>query len=105
MGASRQVATASLVRDRDRGGVSARSALREVPRAARHPEKRRATVPIRALYGVNDAAIHESWTSPENAIADDFTLEKVDDTSHFIMEERPDLVRARLIALAAETRV
>ncbi|AGB25346.1 putative hydrolase or acyltransferase of alpha/beta superfamily [Mycobacterium sp. JS623] len=77
--------------------------LREVPRAARHPEKRRATVPIRALYGVNDAAIHESWTSPQDAIADDFTLEKVDAT-HFIIDERPDLVRARLIALADETK-
>jgi len=105
--------TASVYVERFRDPVVARAGrdayrtflLREVPRAARHPEKRRATVPIRALYGVNDAAIHESWTSPENAIADDFTLEKVDDTSHFIMEERPDLVRARLIALAAETRV
>jgi pimeloyl-ACP methyl ester carboxylesterase len=77
--------------------------LREVPRAARHPETRRATVPIRALYGVKDHVIHESWTSPENANADDFTLEKVDAT-HFIIEEQADLVRTRLIALADETR-
>jgi pimeloyl-ACP methyl ester carboxylesterase len=77
--------------------------LRELPRAARHPERRRATVPIRALYGVKDHAIHESWTSPENANADDFTLEKVDAT-HFIIEEQADLVRARLIALADETQ-
>jgi pimeloyl-ACP methyl ester carboxylesterase len=104
--------TASIYVERFRDPVVARAGrdayrtflLREVPRAARHPEKRRATVPIRALYGVNDAAIHESWTSPENVIADDFTLEKVDDTSHFIMEEQPDLVRSRLIALAEETR-
>jgi hypothetical protein len=40
--------------------------------------------------------------APENANADDFTLEKVD-ASHFIIDERPDLVRARLIALAEET--
>jgi pimeloyl-ACP methyl ester carboxylesterase len=77
--------------------------LREIPRGARHPEKRRATVPIRALYGVRDHVIHESWTSPENALADDFTLEKVDAT-HFILDERPDLVRARLLALADETK-
>jgi pimeloyl-ACP methyl ester carboxylesterase len=77
--------------------------LRELPSAARHPEIRRATVPIRALFGVKDNAIHESWTSPENAIADDFTLEKVDAT-HFIIDEQPDLVRARLVALADETR-
>jgi pimeloyl-ACP methyl ester carboxylesterase len=77
--------------------------LREIPRAARHPETRRATVPIRALYGVNDAVIPESWMAPETANADDYTLEKVDATTHFIIDERADLVRARLIALADET--
>jgi hypothetical protein len=41
--------------------------------------------------------------SPEYAIADDFTLEKVDAT-HFILDEESDLVRNRLIALADETR-
>ncbi|MFG1930858.1 alpha/beta fold hydrolase [Mycobacterium sp. NPDC048908] len=76
--------------------------LRELPRAAKSSESRRATVPIRALFGVRDHVIHESWTSPENANADDFTLEKVDAT-HFIIDERPDLVRARLAALAEET--
>jgi hypothetical protein len=55
------------------------------------------------VFGVNDTAVHESLVSPENANADDFTLEKVDAT-HFIIDERPDLVRARLIALAEETR-
>jgi pimeloyl-ACP methyl ester carboxylesterase len=103
--------TARIYVDRFRDPVVARAGrdayrtflLRELPRAARHPEVRRATVPIRALYGVKDNAIHESWTSPENANADDFTLEKVDAT-HFIIEEQADLVRARLIALADETR-
>jgi pimeloyl-ACP methyl ester carboxylesterase len=77
--------------------------LSEIPRGARHPETRRATVPIRALFGVHDTAIHESLVSPEHANADDYTLEKVDAT-HFIIDERPDLVRARLIALADETQ-
>jgi pimeloyl-ACP methyl ester carboxylesterase len=76
--------------------------LRELPRTARHPEKRRAVVPIRALRGAKYTVIHESWMSPENAIADDFTLSTVDAT-HFIIDERPELVRARLIALAEET--
>jgi len=76
--------------------------LREIPRGARHPEKRRATVPIRALFGVNDTVIHESFMAPETANADDFTLEKVE-ASHFIIDERPDLVRSRLVALAQET--
>ena len=39
----------------------------------------------------------------ETANADDYTLETVD-ASHFVVDERPDLVRTRLIALAEETR-
>jgi pimeloyl-ACP methyl ester carboxylesterase len=102
--------TARIYTDRFRDPVVARAGrdayrtflLREIPRAARHPEKRRATVPIRALYGVNDNVIHESWMAPETANADDYTLEKVEAT-HFIIEEQADLVRARLISLAEET--
>jgi pimeloyl-ACP methyl ester carboxylesterase len=102
--------TARIYVDRFRDPVVARAGrdayrtfiLREVPRGAMHPEKRRATTPIRALFGVKDHVINEAWTSPENARADDFTLEKVDAT-HFIAEEQPDLVRSRLIALAQET--
>jgi surfactin synthase thioesterase subunit len=63
----------------------------------------RTTVPIRALFGVNDAAVHQSLVAPETATADDYTLEKVDAT-HFIIDERPDLVPSRLIALAEEPR-
>ena len=59
-------------------------------------------MPIRALFGVDDTAVHRSLVSPETANADDYTLEKVD-ASHFIIDERPDLVRAKLIALAEET--
>ena len=77
--------------------------LREIPAGARHPEKRRATVPIRALFGVHDKAVSSfDSSSPETANADDYTLETVD-ASHFIIDERPDLVRAKLIALAEET--
>jgi len=103
--------TARVYVDRFRDPVVARAArdtyrtflLREMPRGARHPETRRATVPIRALFGVKDNVLHESWVAPETANADDYTLEKVDAT-HFIIDERPDLVRARLIALAEETK-
>ena len=76
--------------------------LREIPEGARYPETRRATVPIRALFGIGDVAVHRSLVAAETANADDYTLEKVDAT-HFIIDERPDLVRARLIALAEET--
>jgi pimeloyl-ACP methyl ester carboxylesterase len=103
--------TVRIYVDRFRDPVVARTArdtyrtflLRELPRGARHPETRRATVPIRAVFGVKDGVIHESWVAPETANADDYTLEKVDAT-HFVMEEKADLVRARLITLADETQ-
>jgi len=76
--------------------------LHELPASAREPERRRATVPIRALLGTRDFAIHPSMLVPETANADDYTLETVD-CGHFVIDERPDLVRAKLIALADET--
>jgi pimeloyl-ACP methyl ester carboxylesterase len=103
-------ATARVYSDRFRDPLVARTGrdtyrtfvLREIPGGARNPETRRATVPIRALFGVHDAAISPSMVAAETANADDYTLETVD-ASHFIIDERPDLVRARLIALAEET--
>lgn len=103
-------AIARVYADRFRDPVCARAArdtyrtflLKEMPAGARHPETRRATVPIRALFGVGDFAIHQSLASPSSANADDYTFEAVD-TGHFIVDERPDLVRAKLIALAEET--
>jgi len=102
--------TARVYTDRFRDPVVARTGrdtyrtfvLREIPGSARNPETRRATVPIRALFGLHDAAIHPSMVAAETANADDYTLETVD-TSHFVIDERPDLVRAKLIALAEET--
>ncbi len=47
-------------------------------------------------------AVSPSMVSPETANADDYTLETVDAT-HFVVDERPDLVRKKLIALAEET--
>jgi surfactin synthase thioesterase subunit len=55
------------------------------------------------VFGVHDAAMSESMVAAETANADDYTLETVD-ASHFIIDEQPDLVRARLMALADETR-
>ena len=40
--------------------------------------------------------------APEAANAHDYTLETVD-PSHSVIDERPDLVRAKLIAFAEET--
>jgi hypothetical protein len=60
-------------RDRFRDPVCARAArdtyrtflVREIPGGARNPETRRATVPIRALFGTGDAAIHPSLIGPK----------------------------------------
>jgi pimeloyl-ACP methyl ester carboxylesterase len=76
--------------------------LRELPTAAGQPERRRAPVPIRCLFGMADFAVHHSLASPQTVNADDYTFEPVA-AGHFIIDERPDLVRARLIALAEET--
>ena len=103
-------ATARIYADRFRDPVCARAAtdtyrtflLREFPAAARQPERRRATVPIRAVFGMHDFAVHPSLASPKTADAEDYTFEAVD-AGHFVIDERPDLVRARLIALADST--
>jgi pimeloyl-ACP methyl ester carboxylesterase len=103
-------AAAKVYADRFRDPVVARSAtdtyrtflLRELPSGARDPEVRRATVPIRALFGMADFAVHPSLADPATANADDYTFEPVD-SGHFVIDERPDLVRAKLIALAEET--
>jgi hypothetical protein len=52
---------------------------------------------------MHDFAVHHSLASPDTANADDYTFEPVD-AGHFVIDERPELVRARLIALAAETK-
>jgi pimeloyl-ACP methyl ester carboxylesterase len=76
--------------------------LREMPRQARRGETRRSFVPTRGLFGVDDLAISPKLAAPENADAADYTLERVAGCGHFIAEERPDLVREHLVALAAE---
>jgi pimeloyl-ACP methyl ester carboxylesterase len=75
---------------------------REIPHAARNPETRRITIPVRVLYGKGDFAVAPSFVAAGTAKADDYTVETVD-TSHFVVDERPDLVRKKLIALAEET--
>jgi pimeloyl-ACP methyl ester carboxylesterase len=111
LGSSMDPESARVFADRFRDPVCARAGrdtyrtflLREIPEGARNPEHRRATVPIRALFGTGDIFVHSSFAAPETANADDYTLETVD-ASHFVVDERPDLVRAKLIALAEETR-
>ena len=94
--------------DRFRDPVCARAAtdtyrtfwLREIPANSGKPETRRSTVPTRAVFGTNDAAIHVSLASEATANADDYRLERVPNCGHFIADERPGLVREELLALA-----
>jgi pimeloyl-ACP methyl ester carboxylesterase len=74
--------------------------LRSLPRGA--TRRRRATVPIRALLGGKDFAVHPSLVAPATAIADDYAVELVAGCGHFLPEEAPDLVRARITELAAD---
>jgi pimeloyl-ACP methyl ester carboxylesterase len=76
--------------------------VHEIPATARRPETRRATVPIRALAGKADFAIHPSLVAAETANADDYTVEILPGCGHFIAEERAWLVRDRLITLSRE---
>ena len=73
----------------------------ELPAARREPEQRRSQVPTRALFGRADFAVHFSLAAERTANAEDYTLELVPGVGHFIADERPELVRERLIALAA----
>ena len=102
-------ATVRMYTERFRDPVVARTArdtyrtflLREIPASVRNGERRRATVPTRALFGRDDAAIHPDLAAAETARSDDYTLELVEG-GHFILDEQPDVVRAKLIALAEE---
>jgi pimeloyl-ACP methyl ester carboxylesterase len=74
----------------------------ELPSGAAHPERRILTVPTRAVFGAADRALHWSLASARTARAADYELELVPDCGHFIADERPEIVRERLAALAAD---
>jgi pimeloyl-ACP methyl ester carboxylesterase len=73
----------------------------ELPASLKHPERRRSVVPTLALFGASDQAIHHSLAAASTARADDYRCELVYNCGHFIAEERPALVRRRLLELAA----
>ena len=58
----------------------------------------RLTVPTRMLFGMDDFAIPKSFFRRDTKeFADDFTIEFIPDTGHFIGEERPELVNDRTL--------
>jgi len=60
--------------------------------------KTRLTVPSRMLFGMDDFAISTALLRRDTSeFADDFTIEFVPDTGHFIAEERPELVNDRTL--------
>jgi pimeloyl-ACP methyl ester carboxylesterase len=78
--------------------------LRELPRAASRPEHRRSKVPTLALFGMQDNALHYSLAAAETAKADEYRLELIPGCGHFIVDERPALIRERVISLASQVR-
>lgn len=64
-------------------------------------ETRRSRVPTLCLFGADDMAVHPRLASPRTALADDYRFEAVEDCGHFIVDERPDLVAARVRELFA----
>ena len=68
------------------------------PVAAGRYEKKRLIVPTKLVFGMEDFAISKSLLSRDpKEFADDFTIEFVPDTGHFIAEERPELVNDRAL--------
>ncbi|EKF22664.1 alpha/beta hydrolase fold family protein [Mycolicibacterium hassiacum DSM 44199] len=103
-------AEARVFVDRFRDPVCARASrdtyrtflTRELPAATRQSPPPRVTVPIRAVFGYRDRALHPDMVSAETAKADDYTVEFVDAT-HFVVDERPEIIRAKLVELAEQT--
>jgi len=56
----------------------------------------RLTTPTRLVFGTNDLYVSTALTRGWEEHADDMTVEYVDDSGHFIPEEKPDLVVARI---------
>jgi pimeloyl-ACP methyl ester carboxylesterase len=62
----------------------------------------RLTQPTRFLFGTNDGAIPRALLDGVEDHADDLTMEWVEDSGHFICDEKPELVAERARALFAD---
>jgi pimeloyl-ACP methyl ester carboxylesterase len=72
------------------------------PAAAGRYQKHRLAVPTLELFGEDDFAIPKQFFDRDpQEFADDFTIEFVPDTGHFIGEERPELVNDRTLEFFA----
>jgi pimeloyl-ACP methyl ester carboxylesterase len=77
-----------------------RSYLRTFMRVSRTSqyEHMRLTPPTRLLFGAQDFAISKSLLRGHEGHADDFEIELVQDSGHFLPEEKPELVAERALA-------
>jgi pimeloyl-ACP methyl ester carboxylesterase len=76
-----------------------RSYLRSVAGAVRGEPAPRLTVPTRLLFGTNDRFLSTEVVKGHEGHADDMTVELVEDSGHFIPEEKPELVAQRALEL------
>ncbi len=75
--------------------------LREAGRIVAGRYRERLVTPTVVLYGGEDPGVKREFLGGYEEFADDLTLEVVSGASHFIPEERPDLVVDRALALLA----
>lgn len=76
--------------------------LRElVPALAGRYRGRRLTVPTHLLFGEQDAAIDPGLLDGAAPYCDDLEIELVPGVGHFIVDEQPDLVAARIASVLA----
>jgi pimeloyl-ACP methyl ester carboxylesterase len=61
----------------------------------------RLTVPTRFLFGTQDLAVSHHLLEGVERHCDDLTVELVEDSGHFIPEEKPELVAERAAELFA----
>ena len=72
--------------------------LREMPALARRRyERLRCRIPVLSVFGTDDFAQTTKLLEGYERHADDMRLELVDDTGHFIVDERPELVTERAL--------
>jgi pimeloyl-ACP methyl ester carboxylesterase len=64
----------------------------------------RLTVPTRFLFGAQDVYVAKELTGGWEDHADDMALELVEDSGHFIAEEKPELVAQRALELFARVK-
>ena len=65
----------------------------------RRYDAERLTVPTRLLFGTRDKYISRALTEGWEGHADDFAVEYVEDSGHFIVEEKPELVAERILRI------